>query len=430
MMVPLGLFAAGLLVRAVVGLAFAGPAYPDSYYYAHVAQQLAAGHGLVVDYLWNLDDIGGVLPAVAHLPVAANGLWMPLAEFVQVPTIWLLGPTNLGTSLPFALIGALAAPLAYWIGIDAGVGRRASIAAGVLVAAPAGLTPFVAQPDNFALFMVLGPLSLLLCARGMRGDRRAFVAGGLVVGLATLARNDGFLLGVPFVLVILREYLPGRPRVIGWQAAIGCGVLFLLVLAPWMLRQYEVFGSVSPSAGSGRLLWLTDYQQAFSFSSPPSFDGWLAQGVGELALSRAGGLLSALGLFALLPLAVVMTPFALVGAWTRRRDNAFWPFFVYTATLFVVMALLFPVLVPHGTVIHSAIALVPHTYLLVIAGVESTVAWAARRRSTWQADNARRVFTYGVVAVALMSAALQTTRVIGSWSATRAVHQELAVFIR
>ena len=118
-MIPVVLFAVALIVRAAVGTAFAGPAYPDSYYYVHVAQQLAAGHGFVTDYLWNLDDISRLaLPGV--LPTAANGLWMPLAEIVQLPFILVMGPTNLASSLPFWLIGALAAPLTYWIGRDAG----------------------------------------------------------------------------------------------------------------------------------------------------------------------------------------------------------------------------------------------------------------------------------------------------------------------
>ena len=48
--------------------------------------------------------------------------------------------------------------------------------------------------------MLLGALALWLCSKGLRGDRRAFVLGGLVVGVATLARNDWVLLGVPFAL--------------------------------------------------------------------------------------------------------------------------------------------------------------------------------------------------------------------------------------
>ena len=110
-MIALGLFAAALLVRVAVGAAFAGPAYPDSYYYYSVAQQLATGHGLTIDYIWNYVDVGGQVPTNPTLPIPANGHWLPLAVLVQVPFILVLGPTALAAQLPMWLAGAAAAPL-------------------------------------------------------------------------------------------------------------------------------------------------------------------------------------------------------------------------------------------------------------------------------------------------------------------------------
>lgn len=88
------------------------------------------------------------------------------------------------------------------IGRDAQLSRQAAAPAAAMVAMPAGLMPFMSQPDGFGLFMTLGALALWLCARGAQGDRRAFVFGGLVVGLATLTRSDGALLGLPFALML------------------------------------------------------------------------------------------------------------------------------------------------------------------------------------------------------------------------------------
>jgi hypothetical protein len=421
-MIPLVLLATAFAVRAAVGAAFPGPAYPDAYYYAHVAQQLASGDGLVAQYLWNLDDAGGRLAVPGVLPVYANALWMPLAEVIQVPSILLLGPTALAAGLPFWLVGAIAAPLTYWIGLDAGLSRLAAGAAGMLSAIPAGLTPFFAQPDNFGLFMVLGAASLWLCARGMRGDRWAFAAGGMLVGLATLTRADGALLGLPFALAWARELLTGR-RVIGWAAALACAGLFMVATAPWLYRQVEAFGAALPA--SGRLLWLTDYQQLFSLDNPPTLDGWLAQGTGWIISTRVSGLLAAGGLFALLPLATVLTPFALIGAWVRRTDGAFGPAFVYAVGLFGAMGLLFAIVVPHGTFIHSASALLPHTYVLVMIGVATAVAWVARRRATWHPATATRLFIGAAVVVAFISAGVQSARTLREWANVRAIETAL-----
>jgi hypothetical protein len=57
------------------------------------------------------------------------------------------------------------------------------------------------QPDNFALFQVLVLAALWLGARALRGDARAFAATGILVGLATLARNDGVLVGAALALI-------------------------------------------------------------------------------------------------------------------------------------------------------------------------------------------------------------------------------------
>jgi 4-amino-4-deoxy-L-arabinose transferase-like glycosyltransferase len=425
-MTPIALFAVALAGRVLVGGLFGEPAYPDSYYYVNVARELAAGNGLQVGYIWNFVDVGGRLPSDPQLPIPANAHWMPLAVLVQVPFIWLLGPVPLASALPFWLIGATAAPLAYAIGIDAGLERRVALTAGLLTAIPAGLLPFMAQPDNFGLYMTLGALALWLSARTWRGDRRALVLGGFVVGLATLARNDGLLLAIPLAAaaaVAFRRSSARRPQAL---AAAASAALFVLTLGPWLARQLVVFGSLSPSAASGRILWLSDYDQLWSIGELPTPDSLLAGGLAPLLASRLDGLAWAVGIFALLPLAGVLLPLALWGAWQRRRDAAFTPFFVYAALLFGANALLFAVHVPHGTFLHSVVALLPHTFLLVALGIGRAVEWAAARRPNWSAPAATRVFSAGAVALALAVAAQQTAVTVAGWRASQQPRVELA----
>jgi 4-amino-4-deoxy-L-arabinose transferase-like glycosyltransferase len=414
-MTPLVLFAVALAIRVGVGALFADPAYPDSYYYVNVARQLAAGNGFVVDYVWNFVDVGGSLPATATLPIPSNAHWMPLAALVQVPFIWLLGPTALASALPFWLAGAVAAPLAWAIGRDAGVGNGVALTAGLLTAVPAAVVPFLAQPDNFGLFMTLGALALWLAFRAARGERWAFVGGGVVVGLAMLARSDGVLLGVPFALIALRGVLDAARRRPALVSGLACAAAFLVVVGPWLARQLAVFGSISPSAASGRILFLSEYRQLWSAGAPPTLDSLLALGAGPLLASRLEGFAAAIGIFALLPLALVMVPFALIGGWSRRHDPAFGPFFTYAAVFLAASGLLFAAHVAHGMFMHSAVALLPHTFLLVAIGVGRAVEWVAARRATWQPQSATPVFRFGVVAVALLAALSQTQTTTAAW---------------
>ena len=431
------LFVAAFVVRALAATLHADPAYPDSFYYVNVARALARGDGFSVDYVWNFVDVGGRLPANPTLPIPSNGHWMPLAELVQVPFVWLLGETALAAALPFWILGAAVAPVTYWIGRDAGLPRIASIAGGVLVALPLGTTPFLVQPDNFALFMLLGAVALWICARAVTGRenvRLLYAAGGLVVGLATLSRNDGVLLGIPFALAFVaarvrearaRREPPGPASRIDWTAALLCATAFLVVVGPWFARQLAVFGSLAPSAANGRILWITDYQQLFSVSTETTLASFLAQGPGSLLASRVRGLIDALKWFAIAPLLVFLVPPLLAGAWRHRRNRAFWPWFLYAGTLFAFSAALFAVHVDHGTFLHSAVALVPHAYLLCAAGVGVLVETAARRLRHWDAPRATRNFTVIVLVVAALGTAGGTYRVASAWSTEREVRGPL-----
>ena len=419
MAVPLLLFLFAFGARIMTAGVFGDPAYPDSFYYVNVAQQLAAGHGFNIDFIWNFVEVGGRLPAVGVLPIPSNAHWMPLAALIQVPFIWVLGPSALASGLPFWLCAAAVAPLTYLIALDAGLAHWQAVAGGLLAALPGAVAPYLAQPDNFALFMLLGAASLWACSRGLRGDRRAFALGGVLVGLAFLARNDGILLGVPFALAFLADLIR-RPRAsrIGWRAASLCLAGFVLLAAPWLLRQLSVFGSISPSATNGRVLWITDYRQLYSVSAETTLGTFLAQGIGSLLASRLGGLTSALTIFATMPLLGFLAPFTLIGGWLSRRDRSFIPWIVYAITLFTFSALLFAVHVPYGTFLHSAVALLPHAYLAALLGIAATVRWVARRRPSWDAPRATRVFSAMVVGVVLLGS------VAGTWITLRAWRSE------
>lgn len=429
MAAALGLFLIALAARAVAAAIFGEPAYPDSFYYVNVARQFAAGNGFSVDYIWNFVDVGGRLPADPRLPIPSNAHWMPLAVLVQVPFIWLLGPTALASALPFWICGAIAAPLCWLIAREAGLGPGAALGAGLLAAMPGAAAPFLVQPDNFALFLPLGALCLLACGRALRGDRRWFAVGGVAVGLATLSRNDGVLLGVPFALAFLADLVrrtPGAARV-GWRAAFLCGAGFLLVTAPWWARQLDVFGSISPSGSSGRILWITDYRELYSIGGePPTLSTFLAQGAGSIIVSRAAGLASALTIFTAVPLLFFLAPFTLVGAWLRRGDATFVPWLIYGATLFGFSALLFAVHVPHGTFLHSAVALLPHAYVLALLGLAATVRWVAARKPAWDARRATGVFTGACVVVALAGGAVGSTLVMRGWQREHELRDRLS----
>jgi hypothetical protein len=423
--IPFVLYALALAVRGLLFLVHPDAAYPDSYYYVDVARALHAGHGFNIDFIWSFVDVGGRIPAQTMLPIPSNAHWMPLASLVQLPPMWLFGTTTLASALPFMFIGALAAPMTWLLAREIGSSDRVALAAAVAAAIPAAAAIYMVQPDNFSLYQPLGTAALWLAARGLKGHRGSFVLAGLMVGLATLARNDGVLLGATVGLAFAwdrwRSWRSNGGRVpqIPWRYAFACFGLFLLVTGPWYLRQLAVFGSLSPSSSSGRILLIQTYDQMNSVTSDTSLGGFLGQGIGPLLASRILGLVSAIQIFSVIACSAVLAPFVVVGAWARRRSVDFGPFLVYAALLFAASGLVFAVHVPYGTFLHSAVALVPIAFIAGMEGVVSVVTWIARRRRGWQEDRAARLFLVGAVVMVAVNAGAFAFLAQRSWNADR-----------
>jgi 4-amino-4-deoxy-L-arabinose transferase-like glycosyltransferase len=430
--IPILLYLLALVVRIGLVILFPDPAYPDSSYYVDVARNLAAGHGLNLDFIWIFAEVGNRIPANPVLPIPGNAHWLPLASFIQAPFIAVLGPTTLASAIPTVLIGSITAPLTWFIARDAGALKAVGIGAGVLAAIPAAGAVFMAQPENFAILQPLVAATIWLTVRGLKGSTGSYVAAGFLVGLASLARNDGFILGLAVGLVFVwdrgRAWLSrGRiaPR-LPWRAAFGCLGLYLLVMGPWFLRQELTFGSISPTTSGGAALWIRTIQEWNSITADPSLSKFLAQGPGPIIGSRIGGLLSAIGNFAVIVCSVVLVPFLLIGAWLRRRSIDFGPWFLYAFLVFLGATILYPLHVPGGAFIHSAVGLEAHAYILSLEGVAAMVLWIAKRRPAWDPKTAIPLFITAVVGFVVLTAPLYAFALKGAWDESRAPRVALA----
>ena len=60
-------------------------------------------------------------------------------------------------------------------------------------------------------------------------------------------------------------------------------------MVPWWLRQLDVFGSLSPSTASGKVLFIRDIAEWNSITTPATLGHLLGMGPGPLVASRIGG---------------------------------------------------------------------------------------------------------------------------------------------
>ena len=223
-----------------------------------------------------------------------------------------------------------------------------------------------------------------------------------------------------------RAWRGGRPAHLSFAAAVGCAGLFFVVAGPWWLRQLAVFGSISPTASTGNALWLTDYRQWNSITADASLGAFLDQGIGGIVASRMVGLIGSVANFVVVVGGVILIPFMAIGAWQRRHSDDFLPWFLYFGVLVAGATLLFPLHVPGGAFIHSAIGLAPQGYILALEGVALGVGWIARRRPSWDPKTAVPLFSWVLVVLVVIGGLLYAPVVQAGWNHTRVPRQELA----
>jgi hypothetical protein len=193
----------------------------------------------------------------------------------------------------------------------------------------------------------------------------------------------------------------------------------MLVVAPWYLRQLAVFGTILPSSAAGQTFFISNYDDINSVTSSASIGSFMSQGIGSIVAGRVLGLVAAVGIYSVLLCSLALAPFVVVGAWARRRSADLGPFFLYAGLLFAVSALLFPFYVPHGTFIHSAVALVPFSFILGMEGIVVVVTWVARHRSSWEEARAARMFLLAAIALLALNAGVFGAGASQSWNSER-----------
>lgn len=410
----LALFALGVSVNALAAVFVTQPGYMDAHYYFGGALQLARGHGFSEPYVWNYFSPLRELPAPSHL------YWMPLTSLVSAPLL-ALAEVLAGGALPNALtfrvaqlpmvLAAAALPLLAYGSAQTFTGnRRHAWAAALLTLFSAFYFPFWTNTDSFALFGLCAAGSLLAfcAARSSPTPRRFFLLSGALAGLAHLARADGLLVLLCLVLFNVVTHLRSRLSTFNLlPSSFSIALGYLLVMAPWLLRNWLVVGA--PLAPNGaRALWLTNYDELFTYYPERLTlarflahgweqilrDKWDAFGVNgwNLAAAQAG---------------IIAFPFVVVGLWVLWRQPLAQLAALYGAALFAAMTLAFTFPGARGGYFHSGAALLPFVAALAVAGLDATVDAAGRVLKHWQPQRSKPIFTVLLVLGAVVLTALR-----------------------
>jgi hypothetical protein len=437
-----GLFSSALAVRLLTAWPLRQPGYADAYYYAVGARQLATGQGFSEPFIWNYLDPPDNLPHPGYL------FWMPLTSILGWLGMALLGDSFRAMQAPFVLASAFLPLVSFGLARDLTGKRKHAFLAGLLALFPGLYAHVFVLPDNFTPFALAGSICLWAAGRGLRDERPGwFGLAGLAAGFGHLARADGALLLVVALLAALPAASnwhtrrtpqphepPARPNnrwknLIAAVAFLAAG--YLLVMGPWFVRNWLAIGAPLSSAGS-QTLFLTNYDDMFTYGSSPSLQTYLAWGWVAILKSKGQALLLNLQRLWVEDLLIVLLPFAAAGLWRLRRQRLLWPFLVYLPLLFLVMTLAFTFPGMRGGLYHSGAALLPFFFAVTGPGLETILQAAARRFRNWQVTQAWTVFSAGLVALAVfltLFALWRAGALTGAWNARDQGYAEIGSWL-
>ncbi len=387
-------FAVALLVRLWAAAQVPFPIPEDTAYYWGVARNLAEGRGIVTDAIWSYatparDPLTGALGF--FFPRPAFEIWQPLPSFLGLIPMLAFGSTAYGLTLPVAaILGALVPVVAWRIAADVAEERSLTVERARTLALGAGLAGAVALPlvlpsahlDSVNPFGLPALAACLVMVRLVRRPPERLLDGrlvglGLLIGISGLARNEAAWVGIAWALVAAWAL---RDRGLGAVArAIALpAVVAVAVMAPWLVRNWLVFGSPLPGQAITNA-WTITGNEIFAWREPATAAEYLALGPAVWLEHRVGGFIHNLLNVLLVPGA----PLAVVGLIAlplAARLRPLRPLLVLALITFLVTTLLFPIQTRWGTYLHASVPAVVLLLVAGLAGLDEGLAWIGRRR--------------------------------------------------
>ena len=223
---------------------------PETWEYEKIALNLLEKHEFSYPYLGNdyRSYVGTVFPFFCYLLHVIGGQSLALYVVVHLS----LGLTTVWLTYRLA---------SKWLGAQTG-----SIA-GLMVALEPGLVVYNSYKVDvltLAICLLLIGLAVFDRVTSTGQYRWSALLGGLV-GVAILTRLDLIALLAPYVLWLIRGGHPRRAILVHGLLATG---LAIVLMTPWIARNYAVHGRLLLTTTSGEQLWIGNHEGATGAPDP------------------------------------------------------------------------------------------------------------------------------------------------------------------
>jgi hypothetical protein len=367
------MFGFALLVRLLLLPLISHPGIADPNHYYNQALRLYSGQGFTIDYIWQYNRPPETI-------IHPEDHWMPLAAIIAVGSMTLFGTSVHAALLPFALLSALLVPIGFWAARQFKLEDLSCLFVGAWAALLPELVLASLRTDTTIVGAVLVCLSILLLTHGLQQGRiSAFAGSGAAAGLAYLTRNDGLLL-LPMMAVSLAAYMlwGRRERRLAFLWVLLMPLTFTLVIAPWIIRNVEVFGSATtPEADD--MLFFTDHADHYAYGRQFTLETMLAsqtpaQIISKRIFEAAAAVQVAYSAFDMfLPVAVCGGLLLVVTARDRQRLLTIAPALILILGIFVAYPLLIPYKSQAGSFKKAYLAAAPMLLPLAAYALERTI---------------------------------------------------------
>ncbi len=249
------------------------PGHADPAFYYNVAQNIHAGRGPQINYIWEF------LSGQPSLPRYAFDYWLPLTSVLM--SVALRFGDGLATALTANVVAsAVLAVSSYALARCITRSAWVPAAAAAIVAVQPSVSVFsvVAEgPIYLATFAVLA----MLASIGARSRPWLWPIAGILAAGGNLARSEGLLLAVAVIVTAIAWSARGR-RILHAGAALAG---YLVAMSPLYVLNFQHMGTLLPAASS-KFPFVTKFEDLYSLHVTRTPSAFFGNSVTDFLVSR------------------------------------------------------------------------------------------------------------------------------------------------